>query len=65
MHEFDRCRFCFYHNPKSKRLDRCEYTKGCLYKKAFYLDPAKVIDMAKLYKISVTDVITLMHEVEK
>lgn len=71
MHEFDKCRFCYYHEPKISRLDKCTYSQhnsygyGCLDHAAFHLDVRKVIDKAKLYKISVTDVLNIMREVTK
>lgn len=63
MHEFDKCRFCAHYYTKSKRLDKCEYPYPCLNREFFRLDVIKVIDKAKQYKISVTDVLALMHEV--
>lgn len=68
MHEFDKCRFCYYHNPKSALIDKCTYystTHYCLNRGAFILDTCKVIDKAKQYEISVTDVLNLMREVTK
>lgn len=68
MHEFDKCCFCQYYNPRSARLDKCSYysaTHYCLDRGAFILDVSKVIDKAKLYNISVTDVLNLMREVTK
>lgn len=65
MHEFDKCRFCIHHYPKSKRLDKCEYPYPCIDREYFHLDTLTVIDKARQYGISVTDVLNLMREVSK
>lgn len=63
MHEFDKCCFCAHHYPESKRYDKCEYPYSCIDRQFFQLDVKKVVDKAKMYDISVTDVLNLMKEV--
>ena len=67
MHEFDKCRFCDNYSPNSKRLDKCDVVSsyGCIKRDHFTLDVHRVIDKARQYGISVTDVLNLMREATK
>lgn len=65
MHEFNKCRFCMHYDPLNKRYDKCNNVRPCYTFELFDLNVIKVIDKAKLYGISVTDVINLIREASK
>lgn len=67
MHEFDKCCFCFYHDPNCNRLDKCSYIHHsyCIDRSSFVLDHMKVINKSRQYDISVTDTLNLMREATK
>lgn len=65
MHEFDKCRFCLRFNPNALGRDHCMYPYLCERQIGFDLDVTKLIEKAKFYDISVSDVLSIMHEVTK
>ena len=65
MHEFDKCRFCSRYDPNKIGIDKCTYSYLCDRNVGFYLDVTKLIEKAKFYGISVTDVLSIMNEVNK
>ncbi len=61
LDDFDKCRFCRWYDNYEGCTDMC-----CCHddRTDFKLDSERVIEKAKEMKISVTDVITLMNQVD-